>query len=71
MAHEWIVDVLADLRNFALQNNLNALVEQLDDTLLVAAAELSQAVQDAPEESVEYVSGVGRLPRRLAGGQIA
>ena len=41
MSHNWILDVLADLKMFAQQNDLVALAEQLDDTTLVAATELA------------------------------
>ncbi len=41
MRSDWILDVLADLRTFALSNDLPALAEQLDDTALVAMAEIS------------------------------
>ncbi|PRY92673.1 hypothetical protein BCF33_1526 [Hasllibacter halocynthiae] len=40
MANEWIIDVLSDLRTFATSNGLDRLAEQLDDTTLIAAAEL-------------------------------
>jgi hypothetical protein len=43
MSHEWMIDVLMDLKKFAQQNGLMGLAEQLDDSLLVAAAELKQA----------------------------
>lgn len=71
MAQDWIVDVLADLRSFALQNNLDNLAEQLDATLLVAATEIAQSAPDVPEDTDGHVSTVGRLPRRFASGQIA
>ena len=71
MTQDWIVDVLADLRSFALQNNLGALAEQLDDTILVAAAEVAQNAPEVPGDAGEHVSGVRRLPRRFASGQIA
>ena len=41
MKNEWILDVLADLKTFATQNGLGLLAEHLDDTRLVAAAELA------------------------------
>ncbi len=41
MHNDWILDVLADLRSFALANDLAALAEQLDDTTLVAANEIA------------------------------
>lgn len=44
--NDWILDVLADLKTFASTNGLVALAEQLDDTQLVAAAELSSMSND-------------------------
>ncbi|MFC3118149.1 hypothetical protein [Jhaorihella thermophila] len=41
MRNDWILDVLADLKNFASANGLPALAEQLGDTTLVAAAEIA------------------------------
>lgn len=41
MRSDWILDVLADLKAFALSSNLPALAEQLDDTALVALAEIA------------------------------
>ena len=41
MKNEWILDVLSDLRNFAHNNGFSVLAEQLDDTKLVAASELT------------------------------
>ena len=38
---EWILDVLSDLNAFASANGLTALAEQLDDTRLIAAAEIA------------------------------
>lgn len=41
MGGDWILDVLTDLKSYATKNGLSVLAEQLDDTRLVAAAELS------------------------------
>lgn len=41
MKHDWILDVLTDLRTFAHANGMNTLVEQLDDTRLLATAEIA------------------------------
>ena len=41
MRSDWILDVLADLKTFALSIDLRALAEQLDDTALVALAEIA------------------------------
>ncbi|MBB4174792.1 hypothetical protein [Sulfitobacter noctilucicola] len=41
MRSDWILDVLADLKTFALSVDLHALAEQLDDTAIVAMAEIA------------------------------
>lgn len=41
MRSDWILDVLADLRSFAMSNELPALAEHLDDTALIAMAEIA------------------------------
>ena len=45
MSDEWIIDVLIDLRKFAAKNSLGRLEEQLDDTIHIAAAEISERAQ--------------------------
>ena len=41
MGHDWIIDVLTDLRTFAAANDLEALAAKLDDTQLFAEAEIA------------------------------
>ncbi len=41
MAHDWIFDVLNDMRSYASKNGLPALAVQLEETLRVARAEIS------------------------------
>lgn len=41
MKQDWVLDVLSDLKAFAQQNGMFTLAEHLDDTLIVAAAELA------------------------------
>ena len=41
MQSDWILDVLTDLKTFATINGLPALAEQLDDTAIIALAEIS------------------------------
>lgn len=41
MQSDWILDVLTDLKAFATINGLPALAEQLDDTAIIALAEIS------------------------------
>lgn len=48
MKNDWILDVLADLKMFAKENGLVALAEQLDDTTLIAATELTSLGGRAP-----------------------
>lgn len=45
--NEWILDVLSDLNAFAVANGLSALAEQLDDTRLIAAAEIASMQEEA------------------------
>ncbi|WP_171239795.1 hypothetical protein [Ruegeria sp. HKCCA5491] len=45
--NEWILDVLSDLNAFAVENGLTALAEQLDDTKLIATAEIASASNEA------------------------
>ncbi|WP_082176232.1 hypothetical protein [Pseudaestuariivita atlantica] len=44
--HDWILDVLTDLKQYARANGMLTLAEQLDDTRLVASTEI--ASQGAP-----------------------
>jgi hypothetical protein len=46
MKHNWILDVLTDLKTFAAQNELPALAEQLGDTQLVASVELTESAEE-------------------------
>lgn len=47
MQHEWLIDVLADLKSFAEANGMGASVAALDDASLVVLAELSSLAQAA------------------------
>ncbi|MEM8578750.1 MAG: hypothetical protein AAGF60_12935 [Pseudomonadota bacterium] len=49
MRSDWILDVLTDLKTFARANGMPALAEQLDDTAIVAMAEI--AAQDQGRET--------------------
>jgi len=40
MNNEWMIDVLADLRNFAAKQAMLELAEHLDDAILVATVEI-------------------------------
>ena len=49
MANDWILDVLADLRTFARENNLPQLAEGLGEASRIAAAELASRQGTGPE----------------------
>ena len=57
--NDWILDVLADLRSFAEGNGLESLADQLADTMLVAAAELTSRSEEAFAEA-NGTQGSGR-----------
>ena len=57
MAHEWVLDVLADLRTFADANALPALAAHLDEAGLIAAGELvSQDERTAQQLYAEAIA---------------
>ncbi|UXX84922.1 hypothetical protein [Roseovarius pelagicus] len=67
MNNEWILDILTDLRSFALQNDLEALAEQLDQTRLLAAVELSSLSANAiPSDSEADKVESSANPRKFA-----
>jgi len=43
MQHDWMIDVLSDLRTFAKNHEMKQLADQLDDTILTAAKEMKLA----------------------------
>lgn len=46
MGHEWIIDVLTDLRSFARKHDLPLLEDQLAQTTQVASVEIAAASKD-------------------------
>jgi hypothetical protein len=70
MTHDWILDVLADLKAFASANDLRALAEQLDDAKLIAAAEIASLGERAQAQAYDDtcsagsdIGGIGRHQR--------
>lgn len=47
MGHEWIIDVLADLKSFASTNDLSVLAAQLEETADVARLEIDSKLDQA------------------------
>ncbi|MDJ0827641.1 MAG: hypothetical protein QNJ16_19290 [Rhodobacter sp.] len=61
MANDWILDVLADLKTYAKKNGLSVLAEQLEDTALVAAAEIASMEGKAPTAAVANAGTTGHV----------
>lgn len=68
MANDWIIDVLADLKTFAADNGLLALAKQLDDTALIAAAEISSNEELGTDLVGWEVERTGKNYRDVAAG---
>ncbi|SFI12284.1 hypothetical protein [Albimonas pacifica] len=66
MAQDWIIDVLADLRQYAIRHYHMRLAEQLDDAILVAATEL-RAADSALEPDSNRLQGASENPIPLFG----
>lgn len=60
MGHDWIIDVLTDLKTFARANGMPSLAAQLDDASFVAQAEMASLAEG---------NGVGLLRERAAPGK--
>lgn len=66
MSQHWMVDTLADLRQFARKNSMNQLAEHLDDAIIVAAREtacppsIAQRVMSGHDIAVGYPSRQAR-----------
>ena len=66
MTHDWIIDVLTDLKTFAAKNGLTALAGQLEYTALVATTEISSQEAAAQELANWEVGSTGRIHRTAA-----
>ena len=71
MAHEWIIDVLSDLRTFAERNGLDATAAQLQDACLVALAETAGAGGVVPESTQAHEGKARNVTHLFAKGDIA
>lgn len=48
MRHDWIIDVLSDLQDYARRNDLAELALKVDEALAAARREIAAADADAP-----------------------
>ncbi len=69
--YDWILDVLGDLKSFAESNNLTLLAEQLDDTSLLAAAEIASKAPNACQGVDDDDDQSGSDPRKIGQHQSA
>lgn len=69
--NDWILDVLVDLKSFAAANGLGVLAEQLDDTMLIAAAEIASGRDGAVRQSYGEQSQPGPDFGRIGGHRSA
>jgi len=51
VANEWILSVLADLKDFAAFNDLPVLAGALDDTMTIASVEILAGQIEAPSRA--------------------
>ncbi|WP_299283726.1 hypothetical protein [uncultured Tateyamaria sp.] len=59
MRSDWILDVLTDLKTFARANEMPNLAEQLDDTAIVAMAEIAAMKDTADGQRHDGEAAVG------------
>lgn len=71
MQYEWILDVLTDLKAFAQANGLSSLAEQLDDTSLLAAAEIAQIAGGMAGGFAANAGRAGGVHREASAGENA
>lgn len=64
MRHNWIFDVLADLRAYAEQNDLPALAAQVTATLRVADLEIAGGTSEAVHRHDSSNASTGSKPIR-------
>ena len=69
--NDWILDVLVDLKSFATANGLGTLAEQLDDTMLIAAAEIASRRDGAVRQGYGEQSQLGPDTGRFGGHRSA
>lgn len=55
MKHEWLIDILGDLKNYARKNGLSALSDELATCQALAAVEISSV---EAKKKVQAIAGV-------------
>jgi hypothetical protein len=62
MRHDWVLDVLRDLKSYAARNDLPLLGAAVEQTLSVAQAEIEAVQGAAPTLTGHAAQGRGRRP---------
>lgn len=65
MGHDWILDVLSDLKAFARANDMPTLAAQLDDASYVAQIEIASAAEGGGLGVLGEHAASGRADRRI------
>ena len=68
MANDWILDVLADLRDFAGKNGLGLTERHLNQALVAVADDLA-SMQGIAHGTAQSIGHVGELSRSVAESQ--
>ena len=71
MNNEWMIDVLADLRKFAVKQAMLELAEHLDDAILVAAVEIREQDKGRAVGIGVNDSKVGNIPGTVGNNQFS
>ena len=69
MAHDWILDVLADLREFAGRNGLGVTEKQIDQVLVTVSDELASTHEIAPQNAARSIGHVREFSGTIAEGR--
>jgi hypothetical protein len=57
MRHEWVFDVLEDLKSYAIENGLHQLAAKADEALRAASSEIA-----AQDQGITIMGRQGRMP---------
>jgi hypothetical protein len=71
MRSDWILDVVNDLKTFARANEMPLLAEQLDDTAIVALAEIAAYHENRHAISFGQEQGLGGSESGAGAGEYA
>ncbi len=71
MTNEWIIDVLTDLKKFAQKNGMHATAAELEDTCLVALAEIASQQGNEAGQIISHEGKPGEPRQQPAESDVA